>query len=216
MEKNLQSVYVPAGSRTSLTLPDGTLVWLNSNTSLTYPNTFSGENRTVRLDGEAYFEVIKNTKKAFIVETEKYHVEVLGTTFDVEAYAKEPTFKTSLFSGKVKLYKEGQHEDELYLNPGQAAELIDNTLHITTAEKNNYRWKDGLIILENKSFGEIMHLFEKYYDLEIIIQNDQVWDLGYNGKLRIADGIDHALRVLQNDFRFTYQRETDTNILYIY
>lgn len=215
-ESSLQSIYVPSGSRTSVTLPDGTLVWLNSNTSFKYPTTFASENRIVELDGEAYFEVTKNEKKSFIVKTGKYNVEVLGTTFNVEAYADEPTFKTGLFTGKVKLYKELKEHESLYLNPGESAELIGDVLHVSAANQNSFRWKDGLIILEDKSFTEIMRLFEKYYDLQIIIKNDKTKKLGYKGKLRISDGIDHALRVLQKDFRFTYKREEDTNIIYIY
>lgn len=215
-ENLLQSIYVPPGSRSSVTLPDGTLVWLNSNTSFKYPTTFASEDRIVELDGEAYFEVTKIDKKSFIVRTNKYNVEVLGTTFNVEAYASEPTFKTGLFTGKVKLYKDQQGDEDLYLNSGDAAELIDDTLHVSSASQNSFRWKDGLIILEDKSFTEIMRLFEKYYDLQIIIRNDKTKKLGYKGKLRISDGIDHALRVLQKDFRFTYKREEDTNIIYIY
>lgn len=212
----LQSIYVPPGSRTSVTLPDGSLVWLNSNTSFKYPTTFASENRVVELDGEAYFEVTKNEGKSFIVKTNKYNVEVLGTTFNVEAYANEASFKTGLFNGKVKLYKEQQENKSLYLKPGEAAELIGDALQVSSANQNSFRWKDGLIILEDKSFTEIMRLFEKYYDVQIIIKNDKTKELGYKGKLRISDGIDHALRVLQKDFRFTFKREEDTNIIYIY
>lgn len=211
----LQRIYVPPGSRTSITLPDGTLVWLNSNTSFQYPTTFASKDRIVELDGEAYFEVTKDEEKSFIVRTQKYNVEVLGTTFNVEAYSSEQTFKTGLFTGKVKLYKEQEENTSLYLNTGDAAELIDGVLRVSPANQNSFRWKDGLIILEDKSFTEIMHLFEKYYDLQIIIQNDKTKELGYKGKLRISDGIDHALRVLQKDFHFTYKREEDTNIIYI-
>ncbi|MCD7937457.1 MAG: FecR family protein [Tannerellaceae bacterium] len=212
----LQSIYVPAGSRTSVTLPDGTSAWLNSNTVLTYPNSFPKNNRMVLLNGEAYFDVTKDENRSFIVKTSKYNVEVLGTVFDVEAYEKEDLFKTTLYSGKVRLYKEEQEEDALYLNAGEVAELIDGHLVVSLANSYSYRWKEGLIILEGQSFRDIMRLFEKYFDMRIIIQNEKVMELGYEGKLRIVDGIDHALRVLQNDFRFTYSRDTETNVIHIY
>ncbi|MDR1938299.1 MAG: FecR domain-containing protein [Tannerellaceae bacterium] len=212
----LQQVYVPAGNRTSVTLPDGSLVWLNSNTTLTYPNVFSGKERSVELDGEAYFEIVKSDKKSFIVKTGEYHIEVLGTTFNVEAYAGKPYFKTALFTGKVKLYKEQRKEEPLYLKTGETAESAGGTLVVSSTASNSYRWRDGLIMIEDNSFEEIMLLFEKYFGQHIIIQNEKVKDLGYRGKLRIADGIDHALRVLQNDFRFTYKREEDTNTIFIY
>jgi ferric-dicitrate binding protein FerR (iron transport regulator) len=210
-----QHVYVPAGNRASVTLPDGSLVWLNSNTSLTYPNVFSDKERTVELDGEAYFEVVDDSRKPFRVKTGQYHIEVLGTTFNVEAYAGKPGFKTALFTGKVKLYKDPD-EAPLYLHTGETAVLEGDALVVSTTDFNGYRWRDGLIVIENNSFEEIVLLFEKYFGQQIIIRNEKVKDLGYRGKLRIADGVDHALRVLQNDFHFTYQREEDTNTIYIY
>ena len=211
-----QNIYVPSGNRTSLTLPDGTLVWLNSNTTLRYPGSFLGKERVVELDGEAYFEVVPNKEKTFIVKTNKYNIEVLGTTFNVEAYADKPAFSTALFSGKVKLYKDEQKEEGLYLSQGSTVELVDDKLEILPIETGMYRWRDGLIVIEDKSFEEVMALFEKYFGQEIIIQSKDVKQLGYHGKLRIGDGVDHALRVLQNDFRFTYKRDEDMNKIYIY
>lgn len=216
LNSTFQAVRVPAGNRTNLILPDGTEVWLNANTSLKYPLAFTKVNREVILDGEAYFDVVKD-KKPFIVKTDKYNVEVLGTTFDVEAYSNESGFRTALFSGRVKLYNEGNEEENTILNPGETAELMGGQLRVSpTGDVNVYRWKDGLIYIEDKSFEEIMKLFEKYYSVQIQINNKDVKALGYKGKLRVADGIDHALRVLQNDFPFTYERKEDTNMIYIY
>lgn len=217
LSHTFQSVRVPAGNRTNITLPDGTEVWLNANTSLRYPVAFSRNSREVILDGEAYFDVTKS-KKPFVVKTDKYNVEVLGTTFDVEAYSGNQVFKTALFTGKVKLYsKNGAATDALYLNPGQTAQQVGNTLQVSaTTEINTYRWREGLIYIEDKSFGEIMLVFEKYYNVQINIENNKLKTLGYRGKLRVADGVDHALRVLQNDFPFTYKRDEETNIIYIY
>lgn len=212
---SLLSVYVPVGSRTSITLPDGTKVWLNSNSTFTYPNVFSRKQRLVQLDGEAYFEVEKKEKASFIVKTDKYNVEVLGTTFNVNAYKQSPDFETTLLSGKVKLYKDTQENQSIYLSAGEAAQLVGNSLLISVANSDKSKWKEGLMIIENKSFEEIMILFEKYFGQHIIINDTKVKELGYRGKFRINDGIDHALRVLQKDFQFTYQREEETNIIYI-
>jgi ferric-dicitrate binding protein FerR (iron transport regulator) len=212
----MQHIYVPAGNRTSLTLPDGTLVWLNSNTTLSYSNVFAGNERIVELNGEAYFEVAKNNYKPFIAKTRKYNVEVLGTAFNLEAYDDKPDFVTTLFSGKVKLYNEQNEGETLLLNAGETAILTNHSFSVLNAVSGSYKWREGLIVIENKSFEEIMHLFEKYFDHQIIIRNEKVKQLGYEGKLRIADGVDHALRVLQNDFRFTYKRDEDTKKIYIY
>ncbi|MDR3252189.1 MAG: FecR domain-containing protein [Tannerella sp.] len=214
--KSMLTIHVPAGNRTSLTLPDGSLVWLNSNTTLRYPGVFADKERTVELNGEAYFEVQKSAKQSFVVKTAKYNAKVLGTTFNIEAYANTPDFATALFTGKVKLYKDLREEESLYLNAGETARLVGDTLQVSKTNINSYRWKEGLIIIEDKSFEEIMRLFGKYFDNQIIIRNNHVKKLAYHGKLRIADGVDHALRVLQNDFRFTYKRDEDTNTIYIY
>lgn len=214
LAQTFQCVSVPPGNRTNIQLPDGTNVWLNANTSLRYPMAFSNTNREIQLDGEAYFEVAKD-KKPFIVKTDKYDVEVLGTVFNVEAYGSKPQFRTSLYEGKVKLYNSHQPK-AVFLSPGQTAELVGKVLQVApTKEVNSYRWKDGLIYIEDKSFDAIMALFEKFYDVRIVINNQAVRDLGYRGKLRISDGVDHALRVLQNDFPFEYKRDEERNIIYI-
>lgn len=214
LSQKYQYICVPAGNRTNIILPDGTNVWLNANSSLRYPTVFSRGKREIELNGEAYFEV-KKDDKPFIVKTDKYNIEVLGTIFSVEAYANSRQFKTSLYEGKVKLYN-ASHPNAVYLSPGQSAEQIGDLLTVkATKDVNNYRWKDGLIYIENKSFGEIMELFEKFYNVRIVINNKDVNELGYHGKLRIADGIDHALKVLQNDFPFKYKREEESNVIYI-
>jgi ferric-dicitrate binding protein FerR (iron transport regulator) len=212
----MQHIYVPDGNRASLTLPDGTQVWLNSNSSLIYPNCFPVNERVIELNGEAWFEVAKSDRQPFIVKTHKYNIEVLGTTFDLEAYDDQPEFAVTLISGKIKLYN-GQRKDNIFfLNPGEIAELENDTIRISAANIDNYRWMEGLIVIDNKSFEEIMRLFEKYFDYRIVIKNENVKRLGYRGKLRIADGVDHALSVLRNDFRFTYKRNDDTKTIYIY
>lgn len=214
LAQTMQCVYVPSGNRTNVRLPDGTSVWLNANSSLCYPMAFAENSREIQLDGEAYFEVAKD-KKPFIVKTSKYDVEVLGTTFNVEAYGEKPNFRTMLYEGKVKLYNT-KNPEAVCLSPGQTAELAGDSLRVVpTPDLNSYRWKDGLIYIEDKSFNAIMELFEKFYDVQIIVNNKAVKDLGYRGKLRISDGVDHALRVLQNDFPFKYKRDEERNIIYI-
>lgn len=214
LSQTFQCVSAPAGNRSNILLPDGTSVWLNANSSLRYPLAFSQKERRIELDGEGYFEVSKD-QKPFIVQTNKYDIRVLGTTFNVEAYSNNSHFRTILYEGKIKLYNAEKNES-LCLAPGQTAELKDGKLQVSsTTEPNSYRWKDGLIYIEDKSFDEIMALFEKYYNVNIVIQSQKVRKLEYRGKLRISDGVDHALRVLQNDFPFKYKRNEEENLIYI-
>lgn len=215
LAEKFQTIHVPVGSRTNIRLPDGTSVWLSSKTTLRYPMEFSDGKREVTLDGEAFFEVTKDKKTPFIVRTDKYDIEVLGTSFNVEAYSDRSQFETILRDGKVKLYKETNPEP-LYLSPGQTAYLSNGELKVMQTQRENYSsWTKGLINIDNMNFNDILKLFEKYYDIRIVVQKPLNYNLGYNGKFRIIDGVEHALKVLQNDYPFTFRRDVDENVIYI-
>ncbi len=219
LEKELmamQTITVPAGQRINITLVDGTNVWLNARTSLSYPVKFGKNNRQVVLDGEAYFDVTKDKSKPFIVQTDNYNVEVLGTQFDVNAYSETGEFETTLMSGSVKVASASDSTQKITLKPNNKVFLQDGKLHVTAVDDYNpYRWKEGLICFKNETFTSIMKDFEKYYGLTIQVKNKNVFKYVYTGKFRQTDGIDYALRVLQKDIKFTYQRDDENQIIYI-
>ena len=219
LEKELmamQTITVPAGQRINITLVDGTNVWLNARTSLSYPVKFGKNNRQVVLDGEAYFDVTKDKSKPFIVQTDNYNVEVLGTQFDVNAYSETGEFETTLMSGSVKVASASDSTQKITLKPNNKVYLQDGKLHVTAVDDYNpYRWKEGLICFKNETFTSIMKDFEKYYGLTIQVKNKNVFKYVYTGKFRQTDGIDYALRVLQKDIKFTYQRDDENQIIYI-
>lgn len=209
----MQKITVPAGQRINLELSDGTVIWLNSRSTIQYPASFTGKNRTVQLNGEAYFEVAHNTQKPFIVETTKGNVEVLGTKFNLEAYADNNSFVTSLMEGSVKVTSGTK---ELLIKPDEMAILEHGQLRATPIEDYNvYRWKEGLICFKNETFVNIMTKFETCYGVTIKIENEKVQNLRYTGKFRQSDGISYALRVLQKDVKFTFERNEDNQIIYI-
>lgn len=212
----MQSINVPAGQYVNLSLPDGTQVWLNARTKIEYPVSFNKEQRIVKLDGQAYFEVVHNQDKPFIVETSKGNVSVLGTKFEVMAYSGEDDFVTTLMDGKVRVDLASDPTQTLILNPKTKTYLKDGKLEVSGIEDYDiYRWKEGLICFNNASFSSIMRDFEKIYGLKINIENAQVSKYSYTGKFRFVDGIDYALRVLQKDIKFEYQREPETHIINI-
>ena len=219
LEKELmamQTITVPAGQRINITLVDGTNVWLNARTSLSYPVKFGKNNRQVVLDGEAYFDVTKDKSKPFIVQTDNYNVEVLGTQFDVNAYSETGEFETTLMSGSVKVASASDSTQKITLKPNNKVFLQDGKLHVTAVDDYNpYRWKEGLICFKNETFTSIMKDFEKYYGLTIQVKNKNVFKYVYTGKFRKTDGIDYALRVLQKDIKVTYQRDDENQIIYI-
>ena len=212
----LQTITVPAGQRINITLADGTNVWLNARTTIQYPITFNEKERLVKLDGEAYFDVTKDKSKPFIVQTDNYNVEVLGTQFDVNAYSETGEFETTLMSGSVKVASASDSTQKITLKPNNKVFLQDGKLHVTAVDDYNpYRWKEGLICFKNETFTSIMKDFEKYYGLTIQVKNKSVFKYVYTGKFRQTDGIDYALRVLQKDIKFTYQRDDENQIIYI-
>lgn len=127
-DKTWQSIYVPAGQRAELMLADGTKVWLNSRSTLTFPGSFKGDIRNVKLDGEGYFAVTKNVEQPFIVETNKCNVKVLGTEFNVMAYAADSVWETSLLEGAVEILVPGSNNSGMRLEPNTMASLKGNRL----------------------------------------------------------------------------------------
>jgi ferric-dicitrate binding protein FerR (iron transport regulator) len=212
----MQTVYVPAGNRSLVVLPDGSEAWLNSGSRLEFPNMFEGKARVVALDGEAWFEVAPSAGRPFVVRTASYNIEALGTTFNVDAYASRGGFGAALFEGTVRLYRAGEPGRGLYLRPGERAEQIGDSLLVFPANIGAYRLREGIIVIEDKPFEEIMDLFEKYFGLEIVVRNERLKGMGYRGKFRMSDGVEHALNVLRRDFGFSFTRTDTTNIIYIY
>lgn len=151
----MNTVSVPAGQRTNITLPDGTNVWLNARTTLQYPVTFSQKQRTVFLKGEAYFDVTKKKKTPFIVRTDKYDIEVLGTQFDVDAYPDQTAFETTLMKGSVKVTSQHFPEQTITLKPHHKAYVKDGQLAVTKVNDfTPYRWKEGLICFKDEPFQD--------------------------------------------------------------
>jgi ferric-dicitrate binding protein FerR (iron transport regulator) len=213
----MQTIFVPAGQRVNITLPDGSNVWLNARTHLTYPVSFNSKDRTMELDGEAYFEVAKNEHKPFIVQTAQGIVEVLGTDFNLEAYSSREEFETTLMKGRVKIKLNGSvGGEEVWLTPDKKAVLKDGKLQVEPVDDyTSYRWREGLICFKNESFVSIMDDFEKYYGVSVRVKNQKVLQSFYTGKFRYTDGVDYALRVLQKDIPFTYSRDDENQIIYI-
>ncbi|MDR1500320.1 MAG: FecR family protein [Tannerellaceae bacterium] len=212
----MQTVIVPAGQRVNLFLPDGSKVWLNARTKLTYPAAFGRKERVMQLEGEAYFEVSPETDKPFIVHTSKGSVTALGTTFNVEDYPDDNTFEAMLIKGKVSVTSSNRPDEHIILTPDKKTVWKDGRLSVEHVDDHTpYRWIEGLICFRNSSFLSMMKSFERYYGVSINVNNKIASEHYYTGKFRHSDGIDYALRVLQKDIRFTFGRDDDKQIIYI-
>lgn len=148
----------PKGGQYQLVLPDGSKVWLNAASSITYPTAFSEKDRTVSITGEAYFEVANNKSKTFRVKTPKEEITVLGTRFNVNAYSDEATSKTSLLEGSIKI-------GITILKPGQA--YRDGKIMTTNLEQD-MAWKNGAFNFEGATVETFMRQLARWYDVQVV------------------------------------------------
>ena len=212
----MQTISVPAGQCVNVTLPDGSNIWLNAQTTIQYPVSFNKENRQVKLDGEAYFNVAKDSKRPFIVNTKECSVEVLGTKFNIDAYSSRDKFETVLMEGSVKVSMLDDPTQAVSLKPNNKVYRSNGKL--LTQKVSNYelyRWKEGLICFVDEPFKVVMEDFEKFYGLTIVVNNQKVTQYLYTGKFKQTDGVDYALSLLQKNIHFTYQRDRENHIVYI-
>lgn len=211
------SIEVPPGQYLSMRLEDGTNVWLSAGTRFEYPLVFAGRERRVKISGEAMFDVEHDADHPFVVETFACDVEVLGTKFDVEAEPDEGIFSTALLRGSVKVSNKLTAGEEFILQPNDEIRMVGNRLQLDRIDNpDEYLWTEGLISIKGQTFEELMHKFEKYFGVRILIERRNIPTVDYNyGKIRISDGIDTALRMLQRSARFSYVRDPEDNTIRI-
>ncbi len=211
-EMAFNTIKVPAGQQVEVTLSDGTHVWLNARSELSYPVSFGGDAREVRLRGEAFFDVAKHTDKRFVVSTGRCDVEVLGTEFDVEAYS-ENEFSTALIRGSVKVTDKARPDHPVVLKPNNKVTLRGGKLTVAPiTDLSQYSWREGLITFKDIKFRDLMVKLEKCFDVRIIIEGSRLDDYVCSGKFRISDGVEQMLRALQQDAHFAFERGDDTEI----
>lgn len=216
INQSISTITVPAGQRVNLALSDGTSVWLNARSKMSYPAAFTGDKREITLDGEAYFEVSHNTEKPFVVQTSKCNVEVLGTKFNVEAYSDSEDFNAALMEGSVKVINNKNPSGTVLLSPNYMASLKNGKLSASPiSDFDIFRWKEGLICFRNMNFEQLMLRFEKCYGIRIVVENKNLIKYVCSGKFRISDGIDNALRILQKDAKYSFERNKDESVIYI-
>ncbi len=169
-----------AGEKSTVTLPDGTTVFLNSETQISYPEHFSEKNRTVELEGEAFFDVSHNSAKPFIVSAGDISIRVLGTTFNLRAFADEETISTTLVEGKVRIEKENEKEQTVLadLNPSERAVFSKNNNKITVSYETNLNkfigWKEGKLVLDNAPVEVVVKKLEAWFNVKIIVKGEQL------------------------------------------
>jgi len=210
---SMQTVSVPAGQRINIVLPDGTDVWLNAKTSIKYPASFNKKERQVEICGQAYFDVTKKQDIPFIVKTRDSRVKVLGTKFDIQTSPEGYISELMLMEGKVRIDM-NESDESIILNPFDKANAQDGKFLVEhTDDVSPYEWRNGILSFKNKTFEEIMKIFEKVYDVQIIISTPELKNERLTAKFRTVDGVDYALKVLQREccFKITEKSESITD-----
>lgn len=208
-----QNISTPYASRTSFDLPDGSKVWLNAGSTISFPANFDNKSRLVKLEGEAYFDV-KKDEIPFLVQTLEFTVNVVGTAFNVMAYKDELALVT-LERGKVELQKEGKILG--ILNPGQQAHFIDESdkIAIETVDPEIFTsWKEGRLIFKAEPLVYVVKRLERWYNLKITIDDQSLNNLKVTGKIEL-ESFSEVLDLLEFTLPIKYQYSKDERTLTI-
>lgn len=232
----MQIVSTTARSKTSLVLPDGSKVWINEKTELRFNNDFGRENREVYLDGEAYFEVVKNKHKPFLVHTKNMVVKVLGTEFNVRAYKNEYSTETTLIKGRVEVQVNRKEGEKVVLHPSEKL-VLKNEQHSasgTVAKKAaeatpeiaiskvlpnavdsgflETQWLKDKIHFDQQPLKAIIPMLEKWYGVRILLTSPAVGEMRFSGKID-KETLGEVLESFKLSGGIRYQMENDSIII---
>lgn len=189
-----QDIYVSRGARSSVTLPDGSKVWLNSDSRLRFPVAFASDKRCVELYGEAYFDVVKNEQCPMLISLkDNYMIEVLGTQFNVRAYNDEKEVQTALYSGVINLFKADTVKQAvkkvMNMQPNDICTVKEKTISLQKSNEENLSkisaWKDGSIYFDNTPLNEVLTSIERRHGVNITVSDPSI--LKYSITARLDD-----------------------------
>lgn len=197
-ETPYNTLTTPKGGQYQLTLADGSGVWLNASSSIRFPVSFTGKQRSVEVTGEAYFEVTKNANKPFKVLLNGMEVAVLGTHFNVNGYTDEPGITTTLLEGSVKITKGSA---AIVLAPGQQAKLTGNgkvSLIKDPDVEKAVSWKEGYFHFNNNDLETVMRELARWYDVDIVFENEgKKLEYFFSGDIGKSLNLSAVLRILE-------------------
>lgn len=182
----INTMTTPKGGQYKIQLADGTRVWLNAASSITYPTAFNNNTREVNTTGEVYFEVARDKSKPFIVKSETQIVTVLGTSFNINAYSNEPVFKTTLLDGVINVNNQ-------LIEPGQA--YVNGKVSITNVQQD-IAWKSGIFNFEGQDLKAIMRQIERWYDVQVKYEGN-IPGFVFEGKMDKGVKLSGVIRFLQ-------------------
>jgi transmembrane sensor len=202
-------IFVPIGTRTTFSLPDGSSGWINGGSSLKFPNDFTENIRKVELTGEAYFNVAKNKEKAFIVSTKNIDIKVFGTSFNVMAYADEALTEVTLESGSVEVFKKNVNKLKSIgvLEPNQAIiynNISDSQVIIPIYNAERTSWMQGILVFKYEPFIEVIRRINRWYNVNIVIRDKSLNSYSYYGTFK-DESLDEVLNLLKRTAPIGYR-----------
>lgn len=208
-------IVTPYGGQYNLVLSDGSKVWLNAGSEISYQTDFAKKNRTIDLKGEAYFEVQKNKNLPFIVRSREQEIRVLGTEFNINAYSNEKIIKTTLKGGSLRVTANKQ---QTVLKPNQQAQFNTGSNALATKSVDAdaaIAWKEGIIDLHGMSLQECMRNISRWYDVEIVYQND-IPDIEMGGRMSRGLKLSTFQKFLENNFSIHTKLTSDRKLTVAY
>jgi len=205
----LNRITVPKGGEYQLVLSDSTRVWLNADSELTYPVSFSGDERRLSLKGEACFEVTPNQKKPFIVTVGAVDVRVLGTVFNIEAYPENDNVITTLVEGAVELNK-GDKSQLLTLDEQAVIGVGDERFVVNSVNAKNYvLWKEGVFFFEDEALESILQKLTRWYNVEIEFENPALRETRFSMEVKKYEELNKVLTILEHTRRVRFDWKDD-------
>ncbi|RAJ82112.1 FecR protein [Chitinophaga dinghuensis] len=208
-ETTVNTLSTPKGGQYCVILPDGTKVWMNAASELSFPSAFNGRERSVTLTGEAYFEVTGTADRPFIVNTRNQQVQVLGTSFNINAYDNEPMISTTLITGKVKV---SAGNKSAVLLPGEQLQHNSSSWQILRNPDTDavMAWKNGYFSFSNADINTVMKQLERWYDIKVVIATKNK-SHQFVGEIPRNLTLDKAMEILkQSGITYTIQERTVT------
>ncbi|PSL25043.1 FecR family protein [Chitinophaga ginsengisoli] len=204
------TISTPKGRQYQLILPDGSKVWMNAASSLTYPTTFKGRERTVHVKGEAYFEVAANAHQPFkVIVNDVTSIDVLGTNFNINAYNDEPNIRTTLLQGAVRVT---YRQTSQLLKPGQEARINQQIHLVPDADVNNaVAWKDGIFAFDDADLPAVMRQLARWYNIEVSYEG-KIPDATFTGEIDKSLTLSQVLEGLSTT-RINYKIEGNRLII---
>jgi len=208
-ETTMQEIFVPKGQVNQIFLADGTRIWINSETRLTLPSVFATNERVVKLNGEAFFEVAKDKNRPFKVEVKGQQIKVFGTSFNVRAYDNSNKIETTLETGSIQLNVGNQ---TTMLKPGEQS-LFNKTekqLVISKVDASTFSsWKDGRFEFQNEDLVEVFKVVERWYDVDISYDESTFRGMHFSGVIKRNKDANHFLEILNLSVPIRYEINAD-------